>query len=73
MDRQFSQSAKRRGVKKFLLKHGVKFSEMESYIKEFFNHYGHPDLGDIDLNGLLDKAEKFFISLRRYTFNKMKK
>lgn len=67
VETQRSDSARARGVKKFLLSRGVRMDEMQEYLVTYFTTYGHQDEGRKTLRELLVKAGKFFPSLRVYT------
>ena len=64
---EFSDTAKRRGVKTYLLAAGVRMDEMTDFLLKFFTRYGHTGLENKKLDELQLLASKYFISLKVYT------
>lgn len=69
---EYTQSARRRGVKKYLMGKGVRIEEMAQYLREFLYSYGHTGLDELTLNELLDKGSLYIISLKKYTNGKFR-
>lgn len=64
---EYTQSARHRGVKKYLMGKGVRIEEMAQYLRDFLYSYGHTGLDELTLNELLDKGSLYIISLKKYT------
>ena len=63
----WSPSAKRRGVKNYLLSRGIKITDMHEFLQGFFMKYGHEGVDKKSLPELLEKSSLWFMSLRKYT------